>query len=514
MRRSTHPGNRPVFSPWAATTASAPGSTARPSSTAPGRAACRWTTTSCRWRCARAATPCSSRSKSAATVGAFACRFLPLSQEGLAERLRLFEVLSRDDGTPVIRARQSPSLTSAVLKSAKFEASSVAAPQRCPLDRRLDCRSTNFPIGVDTRNFAQYLLRIRTVLAEGGEQDLTMPFTAGRRVEHVLFENGRTTYQIVVGGDASESEKWAAGELRHWLAEVGGAPLALETDSAMPESGKVIVVGWNSLAQKLLGAEHPAAERRRRIVHVSQRRARRGHLGRQTTRHHVWRHVVPRTRAGRALLHAESDRRAKEGQVRLHLAQPLRKAGRPRAQRLLLRGLRANLGRPQPRQRRHGLPRAARRPRMLLGGPHVLPAHAAGGVLQRPPGILQPPGRQAHRRPRPALPLQPRRPPHRHRADQAEDPRTPGIPHLRRVAERLEQPLRMPGLPGHRGPRRQPVRADHPVRQPGRRQRKSGVSRQVHRHPRLQLHPQAAPHPQAPRQRRRPLLQHRMLFRP
>ena len=45
--------NRPAFSLWAAMTASAPGSTARPSSTAPGRAACRWTTTSRPWRCVK-----------------------------------------------------------------------------------------------------------------------------------------------------------------------------------------------------------------------------------------------------------------------------------------------------------------------------------------------------------------------------------------------------------------------------------------------------------------------------
>ena len=86
------------------------------------------------------------------------------------------------------------SLTSAVLKSAKFEAASVAAPETV-LWTADWTPGDELPIGVDTRNFAQYLLRIRTVLAEGGEQDVTMPFTAGRRVEHVLFENGRTTYQ-------------------------------------------------------------------------------------------------------------------------------------------------------------------------------------------------------------------------------------------------------------------------------------------------------------------------------
>lgn len=187
---------------------------------------------------------------------AFACRFLPLSQERHAERLRLFDVVARDDGTPLIRARQSQGLVSAILKSAKFEVASVAAPQTI-LWRSDWSPAEEIPIGVDTRHFSYYLLRIQTVLAGGAVQDTTLPFTVGRRVEHVLFDKGQTSYSIVVGDNASESEKWAAGELQHWLKEVGGAALELRAENARPESDKVICVGWNSRAAKLLGPDVP-----------------------------------------------------------------------------------------------------------------------------------------------------------------------------------------------------------------------------------------------------------------
>jgi hypothetical protein len=187
----------------------------------------------------------------------FACRFLPLTTNTLAKRLRLFEVVSREDGTPVIRARPSQEVMSAVLKSAKFTAAPVAAPDTVlwtadwtPADELC--------IGVDTRNFSEYLLRIQTTLAGGGEQDVRIPFTAGRRIEHVLFESGRSLYHIALGADASESEKWAAGELQRWLQEVGGAPMTVQTEDATPESDRVIIVGWNSRAQKLLGPSVPA----------------------------------------------------------------------------------------------------------------------------------------------------------------------------------------------------------------------------------------------------------------
>ncbi|MBP9902167.1 MAG: DUF4838 domain-containing protein [Verrucomicrobia bacterium] len=182
----------------------------------------------------------------------FACRFLPLSHGLLAERLRLFDIVSRDDGTPVIRARHSQGLMAAMLKSAMFAAVSVTAPDNVLWTGDWPAGG-ELPIGVDSRNFSQYQLRIKTLLAEGAKQDLTLPFTAGRRLEHVLFDEGHSDYQIQVADDASESEKWAASELQHWLGEVGGAPLAVQTNHTDPKSDKVILVGWSRRAQKLLG---------------------------------------------------------------------------------------------------------------------------------------------------------------------------------------------------------------------------------------------------------------------
>lgn len=185
---------------------------------------------------------------------AFACRLLPLSHELMAERLQLFEVVSRPNGQPVIRARQSQGLLAAVLQSAKFEVASAASPEQVRWSAEWTDRG-ELAIGVDTKRFSQYELKISAVLVGGAKQDLTLPFTAGRRVEQVLFEKGRSDYSIVVGADASESEKWAAGELQHWLKEVSGASLDIQTDDAPPESDKVIVVGWNRRAQKLLGPD-------------------------------------------------------------------------------------------------------------------------------------------------------------------------------------------------------------------------------------------------------------------
>jgi hypothetical protein len=187
----------------------------------------------------------------------FACRLLPLTHEFIAERIRLFEVVTRDDGTPAIRLRHSAGLTAALVKSVHFEALPGFSPSATQAVWRAEgLPAPEIPIGVDTRSFAPYRLRLRTVLADGTPQELTVPFTAGQRAEHVLFEASQSDYTLVVGANASESERWAAGELQRWIREISGASLNIQDDASAPATRR-IVVGWNKLAQTLLGAGVP-----------------------------------------------------------------------------------------------------------------------------------------------------------------------------------------------------------------------------------------------------------------
>lgn len=69
---------------------------------------------------------------------------------------------------------------------------------------------------------------------------------------HTLFEAGASDYSIVVGDEASASEKWAAEELQHWISEVGGVelPIVGTTEGC---KGKRIVVGFNELTASAFG---------------------------------------------------------------------------------------------------------------------------------------------------------------------------------------------------------------------------------------------------------------------
>ncbi len=187
----------------------------------------------------------------------FAVRLLRLGRDVPAERLRLFEVAQRADGGAAIRARQSERVTRALVESARFEVFRPSAPERVVWGGDWEA-GKELEIGVDAGRFAEYRLRIRSGLRGVGTQELVVPFTVGERVERVLFEGGRTEYRVVLSREASESERWAAGELQRALREIGGVTMEVVSEDAAGLGEKVVLVGWSSRVRELVGSEEEA----------------------------------------------------------------------------------------------------------------------------------------------------------------------------------------------------------------------------------------------------------------
>jgi hypothetical protein len=74
--------------------------------------------------------------------------------------------------------------------------------------------------------------------------------------EYILFDQGKTDYRIVLGSDASDSEFWAAQELRHWLKEISGADFPIVDDCATPTE-REIILGINRHTRELLKEDTP-----------------------------------------------------------------------------------------------------------------------------------------------------------------------------------------------------------------------------------------------------------------
>jgi hypothetical protein len=74
---------------------------------------------------------------------------------------------------------------------------------------------------------------------------------------HILVSGKKSGYRIALSPLASESEKWAANELQHWLKEISGAELPVQ-QLDVNYKGPQIIIGYNDITAKVTGTAAPA----------------------------------------------------------------------------------------------------------------------------------------------------------------------------------------------------------------------------------------------------------------
>ena len=84
---------------------------------------------------------------------------------------------------------------------------------------------------------------------------LTASITA--QAKNRLFQNGKSSYRIVVSEQASPSEKKAAEELQSYIEQISGARLPITNDENA--KGRKIFVGFNAKVAKITGETTPEA---------------------------------------------------------------------------------------------------------------------------------------------------------------------------------------------------------------------------------------------------------------
>ena len=75
--------------------------------------------------------------------------------------------------------------------------------------------------------------------------------------KYTLFSAKKTHYRIAVNADASESERWAAKELQHWLKEISGADFPVSAIGDL-HAGPQIILGYHERIKAETGAQAPA----------------------------------------------------------------------------------------------------------------------------------------------------------------------------------------------------------------------------------------------------------------
>ncbi|MCY1723192.1 DUF4838 domain-containing protein [Prolixibacteraceae bacterium Z1-6] len=185
----------------------------------------------------------------------FCARFLPFSLHKLKAAGKLFYATPKNDGTFQLKSGLSENRLSLIINDCEYELFTDSGEQ---ITKEIRQGEFIAPIQLPSNTYKGYVLKMKIVLRTGDEFSQTIPFYAGKRITYPLFSNGKSNYRILVANDASESEKWAARELQHWIQEVGDVELPVETVNPT-YSGPKILVGYNELTAQKTSAKKPEA---------------------------------------------------------------------------------------------------------------------------------------------------------------------------------------------------------------------------------------------------------------
>ena len=179
----------------------------------------------------------------------FMMRILPLDVKGLAERFSLCSVQVAETGVAQVRFfSEHPALKELV--------GSLQLTLRSAADGKEIWNKAwkpDAPLTLDLPDsvFRPYSLNASAMLEGNIPWSSTIRFAAGNRMEHVLFDSGKTDYVIALPLGASTSEQWAAKELQYWLKEISGAELPIVPPSN-DTADRAILVGYSPQAAKCL----------------------------------------------------------------------------------------------------------------------------------------------------------------------------------------------------------------------------------------------------------------------
>ena len=186
--------------------------------------------------------------------GGFCARLLPFSINKLAERGGLLTVASDLDGQAMVTSKFANPVLQQVIRNMDFEIfdhrKQIVAKEK---------RNAGFcgRINLKSDEFQPYNASVRINLINGDTILRKFSFSAGKRINYTLFSGRKFDYRIALGARASESEKWAAGELQHWMKEISGVEMAVEP-LEKPYQGHQIIIGFNDRIKEKTGENSPA----------------------------------------------------------------------------------------------------------------------------------------------------------------------------------------------------------------------------------------------------------------
>ena len=184
----------------------------------------------------------------------FCIRFSPFTTTRLAERYDLFNITAAEDGVVSINSKFTNPFLEELIRDLDIEV--INHQEKQVLKEQLTngfCRSIN----LKSDDYQPYSASVDIHLKNGENIKRQYFFYGGKRKTYTLFSDGKSDYRIAISSVASESEKYAAGEMQHWLKEISGVELPVQNiDQSF--TGPQIVIGYNDFIKGKTGLNAPA----------------------------------------------------------------------------------------------------------------------------------------------------------------------------------------------------------------------------------------------------------------
>ena len=183
----------------------------------------------------------------------FCARIRPFNIDAFTKKGALFSVVTLPNGVPELRFSLSEAVVENIFKDVKLEIYSNESNK----DLLWSGEWTNekqMILDIGDQGYKPYLLRITAKRQDDKAWESDILFHAGERINYSLFHNKKTDYRIIVGKDASESERWAASELQKCLMKISGANFEIDNDDSELTENEIIV-GYNKHTQILSGKD-------------------------------------------------------------------------------------------------------------------------------------------------------------------------------------------------------------------------------------------------------------------
>ncbi len=184
----------------------------------------------------------------------FCARFKTFSIEKLAANKSLFRITTDENGEAKVASEYVSPVLDQLIKSISIEITNYHDQLVMKEERQSDFCG---PLNIKSNNYQAYHGKLKVLLKNGQTILQNYSFYAGKRKIYTLFSDQKSSYRIVLDPQATESERWAARELQHWLKQAGGAELPIQ-ELSQPFSGPQIIIGYNDLVKAKTSEAKPA----------------------------------------------------------------------------------------------------------------------------------------------------------------------------------------------------------------------------------------------------------------